>query len=483
MSNKRSPLQFLVILLAAIVSFSSCTKDIVFFDESAINAKVTNAEINDWIYETMKYHYYWTDSMPLKTSTNLLLDPMDYFYSTLYQYGTTDRFSWIDSSATNLSNQLGGIHTSFGMRVNAFIYPNSDKEVALVVALVHKGGAAETAGIKRGDIILSVNEVGINVNNYTTILNTTTASFGMGIINNGSFVASGTPSINMTKTSFQMNPILLDTIINYGGKKVGYFVYNQFLTNYDDNLRTVFGKFKSENINELVIDLRYNGGGYISSSNLLTNLVINNALSKANVGDIMNKTVFNKNIMNALKTSGVEGDTITRFTNEVNNIGSQVSRVFVLTSGGTASASELVINNLKPFMEVVLVGENTYGKNVGSYTITDSKKRWNYGLQPITLMIFNANGASDYGTIDGFTVDHLQKDDILPYFELGDQRETLLATALTIMNGANAFKSNTLQSIQKPVFKKIQKLSLSDNPNLNNMDMWKDPVKSTNKQF
>jgi hypothetical protein len=164
---------------------------------------------------------------------------------------------------------------------------------------------------------------------------------------------------------------------------------------------------------------------------------------------------------------------------ESNNIGS-LNRVFVLTSTGTASASELIINNLKPFMNVILIGEHTYGKNVGSFTITDNTKRWNYGLQPITFKILNSLDQSEYGTVNGFLPDYALLDDVLPYKLLGDPNETYLNKALSII-GPTAYKANAIvNSTSVSRANKLQAASLSDNPIQDKLDMFDKPLKRKN---
>jgi hypothetical protein len=162
---------------------------------------------------------------------------------------------------------------------------------------------------------------------------------------------------------------------------------------------------------------------------------------------------------------------------EANNI-STLNRVFFLTSNGTASASELVINNLKGLdMTVVLIGEHTYGKNVGSFTITDDAKRWNYGLQPITFKILNSKDQSDYGSVNGFLPDHELEDDVLPYKLLGDPNETYLNKALNLI-GPVAYKANAIGGFT-PVSRanKMQAASISDNPIQDKFDMFDKPIK------
>jgi hypothetical protein len=163
----------------------------------------------------------------------------------------------------------------------------------------------------------------------------------------------------------------------------------------------------------------------------------------------------------------------TLFKSEANNLGT-LNRVFVLTAGNTASASELVINNLLPFMDVILIGENTYGKNVGSFTITDPNKRWDYGLQPITFLTNNAIGKSDYGTVSGFTPNYILKDNVLPYKALGNPGETYFNKALSIM-GYVSYQPNSTERSPKYTKTLASKESFSDNKWLDRKEMWMDP--------
>jgi len=438
--------------------------------------KITNTDVNTWIHETMTAYYLWPDKMPAIAKTNTSSNPMDYFYSILYDYKTTDRFSWIDSSSANLINQLNGINTVLGIRVSAFYTDNTQVNVALVIAYVLKGSPAEKNGLKRGDIILSVDDQTITSSNYNSVLQNQTLRLGLGTYNNKVFSSTG-KTVTVTKVELQTNPILQDTVINWAGKKVGYFAYLQFLTSFDDSLRAVFGRFKSKGVNELVIDLRYNGGGYVTNSDLLTNLMVNDLASK--VDKVMNKRQYNDAYTKEVIKQYGAAALVTNFKMESNNIGS-LNRVFVLTSTGTASASELIINNLKPFMNVILIGEHTYGKNVGSFTITDNAKRWNYGLQPITFKILNSLDQSEYGTVNGFLPDYALLDDVLPYKLLGDPNETYLNKALSII-GPVAYKSNAIGSaIPVSRANKLQAAAISDNPIQDKLDMFDKPLKRKN---
>jgi len=459
----------LLIALSFTILIASCKKDMTTITDNS--GGVANTDVNTWIYQTMNYYYLWSSNMPKITSTNLNDRPMNYFYTILNDYGNTDRFSWIDSSATNLTNQLNGINTVLGIKYSIFYVDNAQVNLAFVIAYVLKGSPAEKAGLKRGDIILKVDDQNITMGNYGSILQNQTLKLGMGTYAAGVFSTNGIAN-TITKIEMQTNPILKDTVIKWGGRKVGYMAYIQFLSSYDDSLRAVFGRFKNTGIDELVIDLRYNGGGYVTSSDLLTDLIVKDLAGK--VDKLMNKKVYNDTYTAELNKSYGASAFNTNFKMEANNI-STLNRVFILTSNGTASASELVINNLKPFMDVILVGEHTYGKNVGSFTLTDSKNRWSYGLQPITFKIANSLNESNYGSKDGFLPNVTVVDNVLPFKQLGDPYETVLYKALFQISPV-AFVPFGAQGIANETKATLQSArSISDNPKMDRIDMWMKP--------
>ena len=443
--------------------------------EGALNITsptVDNAAVNNWIYQNMNNYYLWSTNMPALSTTDVNVNPMNYFTSILYEYETIDRFSWIDSSSTNLINQLNGVNKVMGIRLNTMLIDDTkpDGDIALNIDYVLKGSPAEKAGIKRGDIILTVDGQTVTNKNYSTIFKNETLTLGFGTFSNNTYSANG-KFLTLTKVELQTNPILIDTVINWSGKKVGYFSYVQFLTSFDDSLKAIFERFKSEGVNELIVDLRYNGGGYVTSASLLTNLIVKDIGAREN--NVMNKKIYNASYTDYLKKQNDQSAFITKFKNEPNNIGN-LNRVFIITSNNTASASELIINNLKPFMEVILVGEHTLGKNVGSFTITDNKKRWNYGLQPIIFKIVNSLDQSDYGTVKGFMPNYEVVDNVMPYKLLGDPEETLLNATLNVI-GPVAYKSNSTLRNSKNTRKLAQPFAISDNPNLDRHDMFDFP--------
>jgi C-terminal processing protease CtpA/Prc len=242
--------------------------------------------------------------------------------------------------------------------------------------------------------------------------------------------------ISITPVQFSEDPNFLDSIYTVNNQKIGYVIYNFFApgttadaTKYDKEMDAVFAKMKAENINSLILDLRYNGGGYVSSAVNLASLI---------GPGVTNADIFSKTKYNAFLTENVEAlrNVQTKFLNKSQNLGNTLSgnRMYVLTSAGTASASELIINGLKPYMDVFLIGDVTYGKNVGSIAIEDEDNPDNlYGLLPIVTQSFNSLDQSDYST--GFTPNIAVNENTERLKELGDVSEIMLRTAIEQITG------------------------------------------------
>ena len=395
-------------------------------------------DINSWLYDIMDDAYFWYKNLPAKSSLDTSIDPNDFFEKLVYQRTTVDRFSMVTDDIDALQNEFNGISKIFGISYSLSYIDNGKSNIAAFLNYVVKGSPAETAGLKRGDILMKVNGTQLTSGNYSSLLSgNETATFTLGEVSGSNIVASSR-TITMTKAEVSEDPVLFSTVISKPtyGKTIGYLVYTQFVpgtatdeSKYDNELRQVFADFRSKGVNELVLDLRFNPGGYISSAETLASLIGTGVSSSK---------IFYKEQWNDKYTSywqKMQGANALNypFLNEANNVGSALSRVFVLTSNGTASASELVINGLKPYMSVIRIGEHTAGKNLFGEVIDDDQKRWKWGAYIMLGQTANANGESDYGTVNGMTPDYAVDDSTVPYLPFGDENETLLRKALDVM--------------------------------------------------
>jgi C-terminal processing protease CtpA/Prc len=227
----------------------------------------------------------------------------------------------------------------------------------------------------------------------------------------------------------------LDKVITLNNRKIGYYVYNLFSTGptatstqYNDEMDAVFARFKAAGITDLVLDLRFNSGGAETATVNLASLIGKGV----DASKVFAKRQYNSTLTTQILNDPRYGSEflLTRFKSKTQNVGSMLrnNRVYVLTGARSASASELLINGLRPFMDVYLIGAKTAGKNVGSTTIyeaNDPKNKW--GMQPIIVKSFNSLDQSDYG--NGFTPNIVDADNgaQLP---LGDTSEKLLSLAI-----------------------------------------------------
>ncbi|WP_133558378.1 S41 family peptidase [Algoriphagus boseongensis] len=402
--------------------------------EPIIEEKVNpNIAINKWIKDVMDEVYLWLDEM--KTPIANTSDPEDYFESLLNR--PTDRFSVIYPDYQELINSLNGIELEAGYEFTLYRESSSNNNVIAEISYIKKGSPAAAAGLLRGDIITKINGTQMTLENYRVVLGTLdkphTLSFIRFSESAGGF--SSQPDVSLTPVQLSENPNFLDSIYTINGEKIGYVVYHFFSpgpgsgsTAYDDQMDAVFLKFKNAGIKHLVVDFRYNGGGFVSSAVNLASLIgpgVDNT-------KVFSKTKYNSYLMQFDQLKNVQ----TTFKNKTQNLGNTLkgNRVYILTSTRTASASELIINGLRPYMEVFLIGDKTTGKNVGSIPFEDEENKENkYGILPIVTRSFNSLDQSDY--INGFGPNIEAKESSERLKPLGDVNELLLRKAIEQITG------------------------------------------------
>jgi C-terminal processing protease CtpA/Prc len=431
-----------MVLAGFLFSLSACKKTTDDVTPQTTTSTSENQTVNEWILENMREVYYWNDKIP--ANPDKTLTPDVFFDSILNKYDATtnptgDRFSWIEESADELSASLSGQTTTTGMEYNLYLRSAGSDGVIAQVLYVLPGSPAQKAGLKRGDIISKVNGQLLNRTNYADLLfSGTSYTFSLATVS-GSTLVDTDKTISVTATTYQENPVFLDSVYTVGGKRVGYLVYNQFVpgangstaSEYDAQVDAVFSDFKAQGVNELVLDLRYNPGGYTSSSANLASLIGKGV----NSSKLYFREEWNANVTQQLLNDPKYGSSffIQNFLDKAQNIGNNLSRVFVLTTDHTASASELIINGLRPYMTVTTIGGTTYGKNVGSITISDDTGKIKWGMQPIVFKSYNSAGQSDYST--GFTP-NVEVDEPLTLLPLGDTNEAFLKVALGQITGS-----------------------------------------------
>jgi carboxyl-terminal processing protease len=408
----------------------------------------TDTETNEWILDQMKTWYYWNDK--ITASPDLTLEPEAFFNSLLYKFDAAlrpdgDRFSWIESDADALKAELSGSSKTTGMELKLFYYPAGSSTIVGIVAYTLPGSPAALAGFKRGDVFTRINDQKLTVSNYYDLIYSDAArNYTMGVFDENNSIVETAVKRNVTPVSFQENPVFYDTTFQYGSNTIGYLVYHQFIPSksgsdkkeYDSELDNVIASFKTKNVNSLILDLRYNPGGYVSSATNLASLIGKNISSDK----VFYYKGYNATITPVLQKQYGTDYFEDKFSVKSQNIGSNLTNLVILTSSRTASASELLINGLKPYMAVTLVGDKTVGKNVGSITLSDKSGKVKWGLQPIVTRSYNSLRQSEYNT--GFAPD-IPADEGLKLYPYGDPKDPLLSAALAKIIGSPVVRTNT----------------------------------------
>lgn len=391
-------------------------------------------EINQWIYENMAATYLWNDPIP-----NLALDHsigyQDFLASILngvakqndlnhddgaYKNGNrTEFYTQIISNAPE-TRAIGETVTGNGFYLLRPV--NLGTAVGILVDTVVPDGPAARNGITRGHLITEVDGVQITTNNYKNVLSNIYTDRMSVLINTVAWeganydIAVLTPvkTVELSPEEYIDPSIYKYDIIGLSnGKKVGYLMYMGFHSAFDEQLIAVFDYFKSEGIDDLVLDLRYNNGGEILSSTVMGTLIAGPQYK----GQTLAKLAFNADRTTAGESAEYKIGVIETLEYPDGYLPIEkalehslgLNRVFVIATEYTASASEIIINGLRGLgIEVNLIGRQTGGKNVGMEGVSKRYMSYDFILYPVSFYIENAKGFKDYA--DGFEPDFLFDD-------------------------------------------------------------------------
>jgi C-terminal processing protease CtpA/Prc len=435
----------------------------------------------EWIYDELCKSYYWREEVKavsprsgleynvflssllsgLKGAQDNSESPATIDGSYTYSGGRYTRnegcYSYIerfDGSSTRAGDN--NMETAFGFDVISVSgrFENQDLRYALLVNWVQPGSPADGAGMERGMWIYEYD----NGSGMVAMDKDDSYSFWYKLhyLEGGLTIKmADDKGVEYTVTAAPMKntPIIHHEVISGArGKKVAYLVYNEFVQGdegeFDNELREIFGGFKAEDATELILDLRYNLGGAVTSSRLLASLAGN-----VNRSQTFASLVFNDAAAKANRWPNPE---IMKFTEEANSL--RLSKIYVLTTGLTASSSELVINSLRGVLgntsdknnpAVTIIGERTEGKNVGMTLAEKTIDGYRYEMWPITFKTENAKGFCNYagGFEPNYYLDEfndVREKDIL--YNFGDPQERLLKAALTLIDGGSVAQDRATRS-------------------------------------
>ncbi len=443
----------------------------------------TDIEVQNFVWKGLNAYYLWQGEISdlqdnrfiSQEQLNNYLDgnaPKDLFENLLYKRGEIDKWSWIVTDYIALEQLFSGTTRNNGMEFGLVGISTTTEQIFGYVRYVIPNSNAAINGIQRGDIIYGVNGQQLTRTNYRNLLfsgDTYTVDFGTYSNANNTVIANGS-STTLTKEVLTENPVHTVITHNISGHKIGYLFYNQFVANFDTALNAAFLQLKNENVTDLVLDLRYNGGGSVQTAVNLASMITGQ----------FNGQLFAKEKWNDKWQSFLEADhpnyLINNFTNTlktgetINSL--NLDKITIITTNSSASASELVINGLLPYIDVKLVGTKTHGKYVGSVTLYDSddytksganlNPNHNYAMQPLVLEILNKLDENDK---DGFDPYVVLAENYENLGSIGDVNEPLLAEAISLITGTRRNAPITEQTRQLPTLYH----SKSNHPMLSNM--------------
>lgn len=427
-----------LLLLTVSTLLVSCFKD---NDDSIQPASVV--EIQEFIWRGLNFFYlYKADTPELADDAFATNDEFIAFLNTFsspenffdFLKSPQDRFSLLVSDFTELENALAGITINNGMEFGLIFYPDNSGNVFGYVRYILPNSDAESKGLQRGIIFNTIDGQQINEDNFSGLLSPDTYTIGLATFDGQNITPTG-ESVELTKSEFTEDPIHVSTTLDINGQKIGYLMYNAFTNEFDSQLNSVFAQFLTDGVTDLVIDLRYNGGGSVRTAIYLASMI---------TGQFTGQTFFTEQ-WNADRQAefAEDGVFVSSFVNGGEAINSlNLTTVYVLTTSKTASASELVINGLAPYINVVQIGDNTTGKYQASFLMYDSPNfqkstelnpNHTYAMLPLVFQTANADGFTDFE--DGLIPNIDQIEDYSNLGILGDPAEPLLATAIQEITG------------------------------------------------
>ena len=450
-------------LLGLVLLASACSK--LPMDEQ----RAVQYYSNCFAYNVMNTYYLWKDEPDAAREIGNWDTHADVFEKVDACRYSADLWTKLYEDCTPFENYINGSGLTYGLDVSVF-YTNSQRnQVEAVVRFTYANSPARKAGLKRGDEILTIGGETMNKDNFSRIINRlyTDTSIQLGL-------ADGRV-IQMDAADLYENPVHTALTFERNGVKYGYLHFTNFTLDACKDLETAFAQFKADGIQRLVLDLRYNTGGYVTTSTALASMIAPREV-------VARKDIFTIDIYNDVLSN--EDEDITRFTPEMTytskitgqevtvkplEVNPDLKHLWVLVTDESASASEALICGLKPYMDVTLVGEKTSGKFCGGSLIkavdwfnTMEKYKaldnFNYnaareaiplwGLYVITSRYSDCNGVT-LSMPDGIPADVDGYDKPYEGISLGDPAESLLTIALDSVKSASP--DATLVPVENPL--------------------------------
>ena len=396
--------------------------------------------INRWIEDSMRRYYYWSDNIPGRPD---YAQGSDAFFRSLLS--SNDRFSWVsngaDIAAASNSYFIYGFHY-------AFVQVTDYNGLVGVVTSINSGGPADRAGFRRGSYFLAVNGQKVTAGNMEAV--NRQLSEGASVrITSGAYTNNEWTTVSDTilYAGFRLENVVQHTrTFSSGGITTGYLYYSSFDEGWDTQLLQAVGKLKQAGIRELVLDLRYNAGGSVASSAKLACLVASALKGSETYAIYAGNHWEGKSGRSLQEVLNTSTNSAGRSFADLQPLKLPLNRVFILTTRATVSAAELVVNNLRPFLPVIQIGETTRGKNEAGFIIEDLRnpREVFWKMEPTVYKLFNKNNEGNYenGLTPQYPVSELAQ---LPLAGIGDANDPLLRKALEIIYGSSQLPGNFIE--------------------------------------
>lgn len=407
--------RYIVLLAIIAVSFSSCKKEKTEPESPFSSERLAMKFVQD----VMKEYYYWNKTAPYPNYMNYT-DIYKFFDASLVKQ---DRWSWMTDGETYMAEETG-VYTSYGASLGQAI--EYYKDYTVYIRYVYKDSPFDKAGITRGWAIEKINGVAVRTLVTNGTFNTEFNKDG------NTFTFKDTKGnereIKINKSTIQATSVLISKVFdktdyNWLSQPVGYINYLTFNQNMTNEVKEAVAKVKQSGAKHLILDLRYNGGGSLKASALLASLIANKGCD----GKVLVQTKHNS------KYSLLDQKKESTYKIERTSESLDLDDIYVISGKGTASASEIIINGLKPLMNVIQVGQTTYGKPNGMYVLQypEKVKMPEYVFLPICFYSVNSLGKGDYD--NGLAPDNYRAD--LPNADWHND-EIVVACLKKIANGS-----------------------------------------------
>jgi C-terminal processing protease CtpA/Prc len=399
--------KFIILLFFAILGINSCKKDVT----PAVTTPTVDEQARDTLYFIMNQYYFWYKLMPTVVKTDYK-DP--YTLLNAMEYKTLDRWSFVETYDQYVAQNTGSF-------VGHGISMGLDPANQVRIAQIYSNSPLYSLGVRRGWIVKKLNGTDLapifiakDGTAYSQLIGASSAT----VTNTFLFqTPDGKDStITSTKASFTLNTVIRADTLHLKSGITGHLVFDQFIPPSNAELQSAFTFFSQNNVKDLIVDLRYNGGGDLSVLNNMASYVAGSSNFNSNF------LTLTFNDQNSVYNSSYKFKTVTTPLS--------LSKLIVITTRGTASASEDFINGLKPLLDVHTLGDTTNGKPVG---MVGFQYQTSYMFWPISFSLVNSLGQGDF--YKGFVPDKYVPDDIT--HDWNDRNEACLKEAIYYLEHGN----------------------------------------------